>query len=157
MRITVASGVGQGPTPLAAFDAALLAAGVENYNLIPLSSVIPARAVVTRARFGSRSDEYAHRLYVVIARCDVAEVGQHAWAGLGWTQESESGRGLFVELHAHDKRDLEQSIDATLESMKSRRSCEYGKNETELAGTVCNGPPACAVVIACYSSERWRA
>ena len=41
MQIHLASGVGSGPTELAAFDAALAAAGVANYNLLYLSSVIP--------------------------------------------------------------------------------------------------------------------
>ena len=41
MKIRLSSGRGEGPTPLAAFDAALLDAGVSNYNLLPLSSVIP--------------------------------------------------------------------------------------------------------------------
>jgi arginine decarboxylase len=44
LEIQVTTGTGEGPTPLAAFDAALLDAGVANYNLILLSSVIPAGA-----------------------------------------------------------------------------------------------------------------
>jgi hypothetical protein len=45
MIIRVTSGTGTGPTELAAFDAALLDAGVANYNLIPLShSWIPSIA-----------------------------------------------------------------------------------------------------------------
>ena len=39
MNIHVASGLGTGPTKLSAFDAALNAAGVANYNIIKLSSV----------------------------------------------------------------------------------------------------------------------
>jgi len=46
VRIVVSRGTGEGPTPLAAFDKALLAAGVENYNLIRLSSVIPPGAEI---------------------------------------------------------------------------------------------------------------
>jgi arginine decarboxylase len=42
MRIYVTTGKGEGPTPLAAFDAALIDAGIPNYNLIYLSSVILA-------------------------------------------------------------------------------------------------------------------
>ena len=155
MLITVTSGVGSGPTPLAAFDAALRDAGVENYNLIPLSSVIPAHATIQRDRLAPRSDEYGHRLYVVMARSETAEVAQAAWAGLGWTQESETGRGLFVELYGSSKRDVEDSIEATLESMKPGRPYDYGKNETELTGIVCSGPPVCAVVLAAYSSDGW--
>jgi hypothetical protein len=50
MEIYLSTGIGEGPTPLAAFDAALNA-GIANYNLIVLSSVIPARSVMRRAKF----------------------------------------------------------------------------------------------------------
>ena len=39
--IPVLGAVGKGPTPVAAFDDALLVAGLGNYNLVRLSSVIP--------------------------------------------------------------------------------------------------------------------
>ena len=41
--ITIRTGSGQGHTKLSAFDHALLTAGVANFNLITLSSVIPPR------------------------------------------------------------------------------------------------------------------
>jgi arginine decarboxylase len=49
LRIQIATGTGAGPTPLGAFDAALLDAGVANYNLICLSSVIPPASAIRRA------------------------------------------------------------------------------------------------------------
>src|SRR5689334_6854391 len=112
MKITVAAGAGEGPTAVAAFDAALRAAGVENYNLIPLSSIIPPGSRVERAAFVTPADEYGHRLYVVMARCDEHVAGAEAWAGVGWAQEPESGRGLFVELCATSKNDVEAAIEA---------------------------------------------
>jgi arginine decarboxylase len=157
MRIRIASAVGHGPTPLAAFDAALRNAGVENYNLIPLSSVIPAGAVLEQGAYFTRSSEYGHRLYVVMARHDATEAGEEAWAGLGWTQESESGRGLFVELHGSSRREVENAIESTLESMKRGRSYDFGKNEAEVVGVTCNGNPVCALVVAVYASEGWDA
>lgn len=65
MQIFVTTGTGDGPTPLAAFDAALINAGVANYNLLYLSSVIPADAVIQRAKYVAPPDEYAYRLYLV--------------------------------------------------------------------------------------------
>ncbi len=41
MKIKVTYGIGEGATKLAAFDRALFDAGIANYNLIKLSSVIP--------------------------------------------------------------------------------------------------------------------
>jgi len=156
MKIQITSGVAAGPTPLAAFDAALRAAGVENYNLIALSSVIPPAAVLERARPGRRRDEYGHRLYVVMARHETSHRGEQAWAGLGWTQEPGTGRGLFVELHGSSKRSVENDIAMTLDSMKAARAdYDYGKNEAEIVGGTCEGDPLCALVIAVYSSEPW--
>lgn len=157
MRIKIVSAVGRAPTGLAAFDAALRNAGVENYNLIALSSVIPTGAVLERAPFATSAGEYGHRLYVVIARHETTQVGKEVWAGLGWTQEWESGRGLFVELHGSSKRDVENAIEITLESMKQARPYEYGKNETEIVGITCETDPVCALAIAVYSSEGWDA
>ncbi len=155
MKIIITSGVGSGPTPLAAFDAALRSAGVENYNLIPLSSVIPPAAVLERARPETRPSEYGHRLYVVLARQEASAVGEEAWAGLGWTQEEDSGRGLFVELHGPSRRSVDCAIESTLNAMKAGRSYDYGKNESVVVGGVCEGDPICSLVIAIYQSEPW--
>ncbi len=155
MKIKIASASGRGPTPLAAFDAALQNAGVENYNLIPLSSVIPPAAELERGRYSTPSSEYGDRLYVVMAQHHASQIGEEAWAGIGWTQEAESGRGLFVELHGSSRRTVENDIESTLVSMKQYRPYEYGKNESEISGIVCEGDPVCALVIAVYGSEPW--
>ena len=72
MKITITTGTGEGPTPLAAFDTALLNAGVANYNLIYLSSIIPPNSVIKRECYVTPPDEYGHRLYLVMA-CQRAE------------------------------------------------------------------------------------
>ena len=46
MKIKVTYGTGEGLTKLAAFDRALFNAGIANYNLIKLSSVIPKNSEV---------------------------------------------------------------------------------------------------------------
>jgi arginine decarboxylase len=153
--IIITTGTAQGPTALAAFDAALLRAGVANYNLIPLSSVIPPMTVLKRTLFVTPPHEYGHRLYVVMARGEADEIGQQAWAGLGWTQEGESGRGLFVEFTGSNKIEVQQAIACTLESMKAGRPYCYGANESEIVGITCTGDPVCALVIAVYQSKDW--
>ena len=155
MKIVVTTGTGEGPTSLAAFDQALLNAGVANYNLIYLSSIIPPGSSIERSRYVTPPDEYGHRLYVVIACQHESEAGKSAWAGIGWTQNPEDGRGLFVEIHAGAQTDVEQAIDATLGSMIASRSVPYGPIECEVVGKECRGMPACALVIAVYKSEGW--
>ena len=39
--------------------------------------------------------------------------------------------------------------------MKESRPYEYGKNESQIAGAVCEGDPVCSLVIAVYASEPW--
>lgn len=155
MKIKITSAIGRGPTALGAFDAALRNAGIENYNLIPLSSVIPTGAELERGPFTTSPAEYGHRLYVVISQETATRAGEEAWAGLGWTQEAGTGRGLFVELHGTSRRAVEISIESTLEAMKEARPYEYDKNETEIVGAVCEGDPVCALSIAVYESEAW--
>ena len=155
MKIVVTAGTGEGPTSIAAFDAALRRAGVENYNLIALSSIIPPGSTIECIPYVTPSDEYGHRLYVVMARCDEQRLGREAWAGVGWTQEPENGRGLFVELHGNSKSDVEEAIEATLSAMMTSRGRSSGPIHSEIAGIACRGRPVCAVVIAVYQSAGW--
>ena len=46
MKIDIVWGRSEGKTLLSAFDKALVKAGIHNFNLIPLSSVIPQNSVV---------------------------------------------------------------------------------------------------------------
>lgn len=155
MKIQIASTVGTGPTELAAFDSALRNVGLADYNLIALSSVIPTDAKIQRDVVVASPDEYGHRLYLVMARDHVEEVGEECWAGLGWTQDSETGRGLFVEIHGGSRREVDENIDATLDSMKPARPYDFGENEREVVGIRCEGDPVCALVVAVYESESW--
>lgn len=155
MKITITAGTGEGPTPLAAFDKALLDAGVANYNLIYLSSIIPPNSVIERKQYVTPPDEYGHRLYLVMACQRTEQAGTSAWAGIGWTQESASGKGLFVELHGSSQSEVEQAIDQTLTSMIVSRPCPYGPIQCEVVGKTCIDKPVCALVLAVYKSEGW--
>ncbi len=85
MNISVVSGHGEGKTTLSAFDAALSSAGVYNYNLIKLSSIIPPASIVKKIdSFDSPNSEYGDRLYVVMAEYRSQEVGKYIAAGFGW-------------------------------------------------------------------------
>jgi arginine decarboxylase len=93
MRIHVASGVGRGPTETAAYDAALAAAGVHNYNLVVVSSVVPAEASVVEVERVPDRGPPGGRLTVVEARA-TAGTGPLA-AALAWA--TGPGPGLFYE------------------------------------------------------------
>jgi arginine decarboxylase len=155
LHIHLGAGLGQGPTPLAAFDAALLGAGVANYNLLCLSSVIPPRARVVRARHQASREDHRRRRYVVLSQMREDRPGHEAHAGLGWIQHQASGRGLFVELHDQDRSRLERDLHLTLDAMRRGRDLDYGPVQLEIASTRCVEQPVCALVVAVYTCEPW--
>jgi arginine decarboxylase len=155
LNIHLSSGTGEGPTPLAAFDAALMNAGVANYNLLCLSSVIPPNARVVRAKHRTQPDDYGRRLYVVMSQMRQSRLRHHAHAGIGWVQEGDDGRGLFVELQNDDRDRLEHDLHTTLGAMRLLRDVDYGPAQTAIASRLCTKQPVCALVVAVYACEPW--
>lgn len=154
-EIRVSSGVGTAPTPLAAFDAALYEAGIGNYNLLALSSVIPAGVQVVEKQ-PEVQGAWGDRLYVVMAEHRAAAVGEEAWAGIGWIQEQEGlMRGLFVEHHGSSESEVEQAIHASLRSMQEYRPQKFGPVQLVMRGTQCHGQPVAALVAATYRHASW--
>lgn len=152
MQIKICCGTGSGKTFLSAFDSALVDAGVGNYNLIYLSSVIPKGAAIVETEHVEKANDYGSKLYVVMARCDQNEFGKEAWAGLGWIQDEE-GRGLFVEHHAEGRKEVERLISNSLDDMREGRSFSYGDINSAITGIRCENRPVCAVVVAIYQIE----
>ena len=140
---------------MAAFDSALLDAGVANYNLICLSSVIPPGSRIVRQRYRTPPEAYGQRLYVVMSQMREDRPGHSAHAGVAWVQDDRAGHGLFVELHDSELDRLEQDLRATLASMQLGRRVQLGPVHTEIASAVCTGDPVCALVIAVYASQPW--
>lgn len=155
ITIFISTGIGEGPTPLAAFDCALLDAGVANYNLIPLSSVIPPASWVQRARYDPPTNEYGDRLYLVMARQEARVPGEKAVAGLGWVQDPVTKCGLFVEIGGSEHQQVEDDIRTTLACMVQGRPFRYDPVQTELVEAECRGNPVCALAVAVYQSQGW--
>lgn len=156
MRIYVATGCGEGPTALAAFDAALQDAGVANYNLIPLSSVIPPGAEVVVAPYVPIGDDWGKRLYVVMAERRATQLGEEVWAGLGWVQQAD-GRGLLVEHYGDSQVGVEAAIRASLEDMVERRPASWQEPRMVVRGIRCQRRPVCALAVAVFQVEGWSA
>ena len=154
--IPVTSGVGRGPTQLAALDAALFDAGIANYNLVHLTSIIPEGRQPVIRKLDRNHMEYGFKLYVVLARATATEVGKEAWAGLGWVvTEGAVKRGLFVEHAGSGQHEVTVAIHETLTAMVKYRGEEFGDIQQEVVGITCEGEPACAIVAAVYDSEGW--
>lgn len=94
--IRVVWGAGTGPTALSAYDAALADAGVENYNLTTVSSIVPADAVVEPVGTAPDLGPAGNRLTVVEARATTDADGTVATAGLAWAVGP--GPGIFYEV-----------------------------------------------------------
>lgn len=156
--IPVARGIGRGPTTLAAFDAALRAAGIANFNLLRLSSVIPPGSQVRTLREGERchlEGGWGDRLYVVIAEQRVSEPGVEAWAGIGWVQQADTLKGLFVEHEGNGEDSVRGDITDSLRSLVEGRDELFGPPQMTVVGVRCDGEPACAMVVAIFDSEPW--
>lgn len=159
-EIRITKGTGSGPTPLSAFDAALYAAGIGNYNLIHLSSVIPPNhiPVLRQVEDNERVDTYGTRLYLVYAAQTISTRGMSAYSGLGWVlTEEDPTRGLFVEHIGHSEQEVQRQIEETLTSMVSYRKEKYGPINSAITGVECVDKPVCAIVAAVYENEPWSA
>lgn len=154
MEIFVTSGVGTGRTNLSAFDNALFKAGIANYNLLYLSSVIPPASRVIVRQIDRNGQEHGHKLYVVMSRRDQNVIGQGACAGIGWAQRPD-GSGVFVEHSGECVEDVKKLITMSLEDMLTYRQPDYGKIHMKLSHVVCDGKPVTALVAAVYESQEW--
>lgn len=95
MKIDIVWGKSEGKTLLSAFDKALNKAGIHNFNLIPLSSVIPKNSIVEEVGKAYLSKEIGDILYVVSASFSSSKPNAVISAGLGWVQAEQGG--LFIE------------------------------------------------------------
>jgi arginine decarboxylase len=157
LTIRVSAGSGTGRTPLSAFDAALRDAGVADFNLVRLSSIIPPGSTVVDVHGRHQlTGGHGDLLYCVYAAAYAYAPGESAWAGVGWSLERNgTGAGLFVEHDARTRADLEWALAASLEELSNRRGRAFAPAGSVLTGATCTGAPACAVVIASYRREGW--
>ncbi|MFB6219209.1 MAG: pyruvoyl-dependent arginine decarboxylase [Halobacteriaceae archaeon] len=156
--IRVVWGGGTGPTALASYDAALAAAGVHNYNLVRVSSVIPADATVETPGTAPALGPVGGRLTVVEARA--TGEGEVA-ACLGWAT-AERG-GLFYEAgvgsRVHGESVASDDDPAAAAASRVReglaagcalREWSFGAPETRTATATATGEYATAVVLGVY-------
>jgi arginine decarboxylase len=157
MEILISSGIGNGPTALAAFDAALNHSGVANYNLIRLSSVIPPDSIIVeKERKSPMVKEWGYKLYVVMADMRVDTPNAEAWAGIGWVQDKETGKGLFAEHIGNSEKTVVEDITQSLNAFMATRNIDFGPIHMKTIGKTCKFNPVCALVIATYQSDDWK-
>ncbi|SFS42884.1 pyruvoyl-dependent arginine decarboxylase [Halostagnicola kamekurae] len=149
--IRIVWGSASAPTAMASYDAALAEAGVENYNLVAVSSVIPAdtavEAVGTAPDLGPAGD----RLTVVEARATTTGPGRVS-AGLGWSQSADDGPGLFYEAGGEtDGEDVETRVREGLESGRALRDWDFTEPRVRVeSAQAAAGTYTTAIVLAVY-------
>lgn len=150
--IHVASGVATGPTAMASYDAALAEANLHNYNLVPVSSVIPADATVEHVEQAPNLGPAGNRLTVVQARATTTGPGRVS-AGLGWT--TGPGPGLFYEAAAEaDPETIRERVEQGLATGRSLRDWEFEDESVEIASVDADsGVYTTAVVLAAYGES----
>ncbi|AFZ73154.1 pyruvoyl-dependent arginine decarboxylase [Natronobacterium gregoryi] len=158
--IRIVWGSASAPTAMSSYDGALADAGIENYNIVSVSSVIPADADVEAVGTAPDLGPAGERLTVVEARATTAGPGSVS-AALAWSQsspddaESERGPGLFYEAAGEiAPEDVEQRVRDGIASGQELRDWEF--DETQVAvenGSADAGSYTTAIVVAVYGDS----
>ena len=150
--IRVVWGTASGPTKMSSYDAALADANVHNYNLVPVSSVVPADATVEAVGTAPDLGPAGERLTVVEARATRAGPG-HVTAGLGWT--TGDGPGLFYEAAGQtDEEEIAERVRAGLAAGRDLRDWDFADEQTRTVTVDAeSGTYATAVVLAVYGDS----
>ena len=152
--IHVAGGVGVAPTEMSAYDAALADANLHNYNLIAVSSVIPAEATLEVVDAAPDLGPAGNRLTVVQGKAVAAPDSSAAeiTTGIGWV--TGPGPGLFYEASGTNPEAVEAEIRRGLEAGCELRDWEFTDRDV-LLSTVepAAGSHTAAVVLAAYGES----
>ena len=155
-QIPVLCATGIGGTSLSAFHHALVAGDLGHYNLVRLSSVVPPDTSVDgTGKAPVPAGEWGDKMYCVYAEQRATEVGEQAWAGMGWVQRLDGKGGLFVEHEGTSEQYVEHQIKTSLAELVRGEEDLYTEGDWVLQGTVCDGEPVCSLVIAPYESAPW--
>ncbi len=159
MNIQLSGGIGIGPTELSAFDQALVHAGVANFNLIYLSSVLPPNSkvhIADKTKPERPEGTWGDRLYVVMAQKRTSQRNQEVWAGIGWIQDPKTKQGLLVEHEGHSEAEVRADIRHSLEALAANRGMEFSAPRMHVVGSKCTDLPTCALAVAVFESTSWK-
>jgi len=145
--IRVVWGTASAPTEMSSYDAALAEAGVENYNLVSVSSVIPSDAHVERVGTAPDLGPVGERLTVVEGRTTVEEGS--AAAGLAWATTAE-GTGLFYEASGRDPEPVREEVREGLRAGMALRDWTFVDEGCEVVATDAGEGFTTALVLGVY-------
>jgi arginine decarboxylase len=146
-------GTGHAATAKASFDTALADAGLHQYNLRTLSSVIPAGVELELVDTAPDLGPTGNALDVVVAR-QTSPPGARASAGLAWARGDDDS-GIFYEVADTDPETVGELLRAGIERGCYIRDFDYGDVETKIV-TADSAPDqyTTAVVVATYGESK---
>ncbi|WP_121741686.1 pyruvoyl-dependent arginine decarboxylase [Natronorubrum halophilum] len=152
--IRVVWGTAFGPTAMSSYDAALADAGIENYNLVSVSSVIPADTMVEAVGTAPDLGPAGERLTVVEARATATGPGRVS-AALAWSQSADDGPGLFYETSGEtDRADVERRVREGLQAGQELRDWEFTEPRIAVESQRAeSGTHTTALVLAVYGES----
>jgi arginine decarboxylase len=152
--IHVVGGVGVAPTEMAAYDAALAEGNLHNYNLVGVSSVIPAGATVRVVDSAPDLGPAGNRLTVVQGMAVVGpdSTAEEIAAVIGWA--TGPGPGLFYEAAGEEPAAVERAVDAGLDAGCALREWSFTDRETLVSrATPVDDAYTAVVVVAAYGES----
>lgn len=153
-KILIIKGIGEGSTALSAFDHALCTAGIENFNLVELSSVIPKNSVIEIKEKFDLSYDVGQIQPVVLSHTASNEKGKEISAGLGWALADEGG--VFIEISGcFGENECIGKIESSLKDMIARRSWKWdGKINKCTSTTIVKEKFSSVLVCAVYTFSK---
>lgn len=147
VTVRVVGGTGTGPTAVASYDAALADAGCHEFNVVTVSSVVPADATIEVVDAAPDLGPAGSRLLAVQARATAAGPADVA-AGLAWA--TGEGAGVVYEAAGEDgpgavELELDDGLAAGV-ALRDRDLAETGRTVVE--ATADEGVHVTAVVLA---------
>ena len=101
-KIFFVKGKGYHKSKLGAFEQALGDAGIEKYNLVNVSSILPPYCIEIDKEVGLKQLRPGQIVYAIIAREDSNEYNRLICASIGVAKPSDKGQyGYLSEHHAH--------------------------------------------------------
>ena len=106
MRAFLTKGVGRHKERLASFELALRTAGIAQYNLVTVSSILPPHTKMVSKAEGIKALSPGQILYVVMSRADTNEPHRHVAASVGVAiPKNRAMYGYLSEHHSFGETD----------------------------------------------------
>ena len=150
MNIRIVSGKSEGKTLVSAFDLALAKAGINNYNLQYLSSIIPKGAEVIEVdKYDNPGRKVGDIVNIVIAKKTSDEPQKWISCGIAWVPAEEGG--ILVEESCEGRaKEVERLLTEGAEDMKSIRDWNWSTEVKMKTMEHKVENKACVVVAAVY-------